>query len=91
MTEFRNTQLPEFKLGINGAGLRSNQSLIQRDLTSFYQQKDINKPIVVPKQPEPNIFFTPIEDNREQILRMMKKELDSQLEFTRTYIPSDRR
>ena len=45
MTEFRNNvKLPEFKLGINGSGLRSNQALLQRDMTQFY-----NKPIIVPK------------------------------------------
>ena len=87
MTEFKNIKLPEFKLGINGSGMRSNQALLQRDLSQFYELKELNKPIVAPKQPEPNVFFTPIEDNRELVLKMMKKELDNQLEFTRTYLP----
>lgn len=87
MTEFRNVKLPEFKLGINGMGSRNNQALLQRDLSQFYEQKMHNKPMIMPKQPEPNIFFTPIEDNREQILRMMKKGLDDQLEFTKIYLP----
>ena len=90
MTEFRHTKLPAFKLGINGTGIRSNQALLQRDLTPFYEQP-ISKPMILPKQPEPNVFFTPIEDNREQILDMMKKDLEAHLEFTRTYLPGDRR
>jgi hypothetical protein len=93
MSEFRtynrNIQLPAFKLGVNNTGI--NQGLLNRDLTQFYQHSEPKKPVIVPKQPQPNVFFTPIEDNREQVLRMMKKELDDQLEFTRIYLPADRR
>lgn len=84
-------QLPEFKLGINGIGV--NQALLQRDLTKYQysaQTQFQTKQLIVPNQPEPNVFFTPIEDNREQILNKMRKELDDKLEFTRTHLP-DRR
>jgi hypothetical protein len=77
MTEFRNTRLPEFKLGINK---------LTRDLTKF-QTSSPNKPMIVPKQPQPNIYFAPIDDNREQILNNLKNELNNQLEFTKTYLP----
>lgn len=89
MTEFKNVQLPAFKLGINGSGIRSNQALLQRDLKPFYEQKNenFNKPITVPKQPQPDVFFTPIDDNRELILQNMKRDLEYQLEFTRTNLP----
>jgi hypothetical protein len=81
-------KLPAFKLGINGSGVRSNQTLLQRDLRPFYEQKNenFNKPITVPKQ-QPNIFFTPIDDNRELILGSMKNDLDYQLESSKTYLP----
>jgi hypothetical protein len=90
MTEYRNMQLPLFKLGINNLGLKSNQTLLQRNLNSFYEQNVINKPIIIPKKPEPNVFFTSI-DNREQIMKMMKNDLELQLNFTKTYLSIDRR
>ena len=43
---------------------------------------------MLPKQPQPNIFFSPIEDNREQVLQSMKNELDFHLENTRNTLPS---
>jgi hypothetical protein len=84
MTEFNSKyKAPEFKLGINGMGIRS----APRDMSPFYTQTMPNKPIIVPKQPQPDIFFTPIEDNRELVLQNMKRELDNQLEMRRSILP----
>jgi len=44
-----------------------------RDL-SMYKQMLAPKPKIQPKL-EPNRFFTPIPDNREQILNIIKKDL----------------
>lgn len=60
-----------FKLGVN---------IPVRDLAKFYSQKT-NKPLMVPKNPEPNIYFTPIDDNRDQVLERIKKDLDYQFKL----------
>ncbi len=54
-------------------------------IRNMYQFSDShhnhNKPIIIPKKPEPNIFFTPLEDNREKYLIELRKDLDKQLEL----------
>lgn len=88
MTEFRiDKKMPEFKLGINDRGIQPSN----RDLEKIRHQLYSNpiKPIIT-KQPnhlESNIFYTPTEDNREFIMKNMKKDLDHHLEFTRTSLP----
>lgn len=55
-----------------------------------YEEEYYNKPLII-KLPKPNVFITPIVDNRDQILQKIQKELDYNLEFTRTYLPNDGR
>jgi hypothetical protein len=66
-----------FKLGIN---------IPKRDMSQFYSVSEPNKI----KTPEPNIFFTPIHDNREQILENIKKDLDNQFEIRKKQIEKDK-
>jgi hypothetical protein len=90
MTDFKFKSQPSpFKLGIVERTNTGLQQFGQRDLTSFQNQSSniINKPIVKPKLPEPNIFFTPIEDNRDQLLEKMKREMEYHLEVTKNTLP----
>jgi len=70
--------MAEFKLGI---------TIPLRDLTPYKTQTIPNKPIIIPKQPQQNLFFTPIEDYREQVLEKMKKDLDYQIDLTKKTLP----
>ena len=79
MTDFKfRTSAPEFKLGINNMGIKS----LPRDFTPY-----LKKAPIAQKQPEPNVFFTPIPDNRDLILERMKRELEFQLELTKNTLP----
>jgi hypothetical protein len=83
MTDFKYlTKPPVFKLGIIGIN--------DRDLTQFknpLSEKMINKPVVVPNLPEPNIFFTPIQDNRDQVIEKIKRDMEHQLNITKNILP----
>ena len=80
MTDFKfKSTPPEFKLGINGMGIKT----LPRDLSPFYKAD----PIKQVGMPQPNLFFTPIEDNRDQILEQMKMDLENQLNFTKNTLP----
>jgi len=84
MTDFKFRSKPqEFKLGVNNMGIQP----LPRDLTPFYSQTVPNKPIILPMKPQPNIFFTPIDDNRELVLERVKRELDYQLKLTKNILP----
>ncbi len=87
MTDFRYPiKSSTFKLGIVERTDTGFRPFGVRDLSYFQKlpsEEMVNKPIIMPKQPEPNIFFTPIKDNRNQILEMMKRELELQLEVTK--------
>lgn len=60
-----------------------------RDLSEYYivNNHDVKKPVVIPRKPEPNIFFTPIEDNREKMLKKMKDEMDNEINKTLNILP----
>ncbi len=85
MTDFKFHSKPSvFKLGIverTNTGLQ----LFKPDFQIQLPNKP-NKPIIIPKPPEPNIYFTPIQDNQDQVLERMKKNLEFHLEATKNIL-----
>jgi len=65
---------PTFRLGIN---------IPARDMSKYNQVPIQKRPIKL----EPDRFFSPIEDNRDQVLERIKREMDQQFAIRNTTLP----
>lgn len=65
------------RLGINiqDYGIENYRKINNENMENILKER---KPLIY-KAPEQNIFYTPVPDNRELILKKMKKEIDSTL------------
>lgn len=65
------------RLGINipDYNIENYRKINNENMDSILKER---KPIIY-KNPEPNVFYTPSQDNRELILNKIKKEMDDAL------------